>query len=817
MEAQLTDLVITNIRSIRGTVAIPLDAPIVLIHGLNGMGKTSILSALELALTGDIAHLQRADMAYRKHLLNWDTGEGSIDLISLGDQFPNGRGEIKLVITADGASHGSLLDDEHAKFFSERCYLPQATLNRLLEIYQNATANGKTSPLTRFVKDLLGLDQLDALVDGLAAAFHVARVRNLVPEYRRFENLQSELGEEARSAHMREREAKEAIRTQRQILAGKLTSLYEPQSPLHSLLDKPEELQRALNRDTSDQADLSRLVEARQEIASLSKRWADLSTSPVAVERKAKEAEEREARQAYNRWTKRSGQQLITIIADLSDLFPDLSSPLESDPESARADAETRVIKERERCNRILQRAAEATARLAQIDTRIQRSRARMIELDQELPTLSQDAESLARVLATIVPHIHGDECPVCKRNFSELKKRPLSAQVSASIAALTSQAGRLKILAQNRAEEAGQLAGAERERLSAQKEQLAPEDISNLTLRRARMEEAAAKLASLTGPAREGAGISRRQVAARESLAVLRRRDEIATEIRNEVAQWTPSILQQSIDDFEATDEALSYLSEALERRVSAAQVREEVRRSILSELALYVEKLRSSARNEQLRLRNDRQLSALREKANAVDALRATAKVISTAATNARNNIVGRVFNTSLNRIWRDLFVRLAPHEQFVPRFKLPTADDPDIEAFLETIHRDGRRAGPPATMLSAANLNTAALTLFLALHLSIKTRLPWLILDDPVQSMDDVHITQFAALLRMLARTRARQIILAVHDRALFDYLSLELSPAFQDDRLITVEVSRTVTGDTIAIPKVLTFTPDKAIAA
>jgi DNA repair protein SbcC/Rad50 len=80
-----------------------------------------------------------------------------------------------------------------------------------------------------------------------------------------------------------------------------------------------------------------------------------------------------------------------------------------------------------------------------------------------------------------------------------------------------------------------------------------------------------------------------------------------------------------------------------------------------------------------------------------------------------------------------------------------------------------------------------------------------------------MDDVHITQFAALLRMLARTQARQIILAVHDRSLFDYLSLELSPAFENDRLITVEISRNLAGDTIATPTVLTFTPDKAIAA
>jgi DNA repair protein SbcC/Rad50 len=56
-----------------------------------------------------------------------------------------------------------------------------------------------------------------------------------------------------------------------------------------------------------------------------------------------------------------------------------------------------------------------------------------------------------------------------------------------------------------------------------------------------------------------------------------------------------------------------------------------------------------------------------------------------------------------------------------------------------------------GTPGSMLSSGNLNTAALTLFLALHFSVSSRLPWLVLDDPVQSMDEVHIAQFAALIR------------------------------------------------------------------
>lgn len=90
-------------------------------------------------------------------------------------------------------------------------------------------------------------------------------------------------------------------------------------------------------------------------------------------------------------------------------------------------------------------------------------------------------------------------------------------------------------------------------------------------------------------------------------------------------------------------------------------------------------------------------------------------------------------------------------------------------------------------------------------------------WFILDDPVQSMDDVHISQFAALVRMIAKGLDRQILLAVHDRALFDYLTLELSPAFEGDRLLTIELSKTFDGESIATPKVFTFAPDKAIAA
>ena len=190
--------------------------------------------------------------------------------------------------------------------------------------------------------------------------------------------------------------------------------------------------------------------------------------------------------------------------------------------------------------------------------------------------------------------------------------------------------------------------------------------------------------------------------------------------------------------------------------------------------------------------------------------------AKDLVTKAQGVRSDEVRRVFNDELNAVWRELFIRLAPDEDFVPAFEVPEAAGKPVEAVLETRYRAGGKGGNPRAMLSAGNLNTAALTLFLALHLSVRQTLPWLIIDDPVQSMDDVHIAQFAALLRTL-KQHGRQVIIAVHDRPLFDYLVLELSPAFNGDRLVTIELGRDADGMTTAPWNLIAFEPDRAIAA
>jgi exonuclease SbcC len=53
--------------------------------------------------------------------------------------------------------------------------------------------------------------------------------------------------------------------------------------------------------------------------------------------------------------------------------------------------------------------------------------------------------------------------------------------------------------------------------------------------------------------------------------------------------------------------------------------------------------------------------------------------------------------------------------------------------------------------------------------------------------------------------------------MHERPLFEYLALELSPAFSDDRLITIELGQAADGKTLLKYEPLIWHPDTAIAA
>jgi DNA repair protein SbcC/Rad50 len=804
MMHQLTELVVSDFRSIKGTVTIPLDAPIVLIHGPNGVGKTSIATAIELALTGDVAGLKRSDEKVQNHLVNRDAQEASIALRMAGGVRPETTMSIR-----GGAIRGApLLDEGGRTFFTDRCYLSQSTLGRLLDIYQAPTSRDPSNtPLTNFVKSLLGLDQLEALIDGTYPAGHKARMSKLSGEFDRADQLEGRLQVEQREI--------ETVQRNENVEATQLLAHLEP---LRAKLGLPEDPSAAASQlgETNDPELLARQEARVNNVIALQFQWSSFNTDEAQSDRATLETNEAASARALEAYTEGPGRRLAAAISSIGTIFPDLADPVQTDPEEARVGAIRLVDREITRLDALLASAQTASRSISGRDQSISQQQARLKLLNDQIADIAGDAAGLGQALAALLPHVTDDICPVCDRRFKEVSEISLRTHLSEEVARLVGQSDKLKSLVAERQQVQTQLADFERGRSAEAARVIAPVDVTSHQQRLATLRTAKGELEALATETAEGARIRSRHANAARFIAQLRLRDSTSAEIRSTLSTLAATIGEPEITETETTQDVLTRLITATKATQTAAiaiEVDRKAAADILARLkALTAQKTGRTAQTEARKVKLGQLIAAQR----VVKRERDLASSVGRAATEARSAILGRVFNERLNAIWRDLFVRLAPNEPFVPAFMLPTADEKTVNALLETVHRDGGTYGRPGAMLSAGNLNTAALTLFLALHLSVRPELPWLLLDDPVQSMDELHVAQFAALLRTLAKRENRQLIILIHERPLFEYLSLELSPAFVGDKLITVEIGKSPEGSTRYETNVLGFEPDRLVA-
>lgn len=137
---------------------------------------------------------------------------------------------------------------------------------------------------------------------------------------------------------------------------------------------------------------------------------------------------------------------------------------------------------------------------------------------------------------------------------------------------------------------------------------------------------------------------------------------------------------------------------------------------------------------------------------------------------------NVVEEIFN-ELEPVVQDLFSRLAPH----PTFRQLTFSH-------EVYYRKGssipKAIDPlwnlevnPNIIFSSSQANVAAICYFLALAFSSSTTdFGFVLLDDPLQSMDDVNVLGFSDLCRFLRREK--QLIIATHEERLSSLLVRKL---------------------------------------
>jgi len=720
---------------------------------------------------------------------------------------------VNVVLSSKRVSGANAVSAVHRRFFSERCYLPQSTLSRLLEIYQDSDAQRSDTPLTAFVKDLLGLDRLEALIDGLHDAGDIRRLRAGVPAYGQVRERLASLEKEVEKA----REEKQALdrivaRLERELTA-RVERLLVPPAPASSALAHIE----SRLREEDEGSSLLELARMRRDLRVLSDQWASAQVKLESGERTAIEIAYANARRLLDEWRAAVGQSLSALFRRLSTFFADLPSPEGTSPEHAHSSAERVLIQELQRCRSIVMLHETASERAEQLAQSISRATARREALDVQINQHAIDAGAIATLLSALVPHIQGSICPVCDRDYREVSAEPLGAELLRRVARLTESAGKLEALLRERSEILSQSQQSERERTALSDKLLSPTDLLNLKSRYAYLEEFEVQLGELREGAIRGAKLFSGLSDAERALADLRSRDEHSKTLRSAAIDLVARITGSEVDATESLTSMLERATSFVERREVELAESQAARQAALVDLAALVRRdpIREAGELALGALQND--LARVRSAKENADQRIAHVREIAGGAREARTSIVRRVFNESLNAVWHELFVRLAPEEPFVPSFRLPSTSVGPVEAALETVYRSGGRGGNPRAMLSAGNLNTAALTLFLALHLSVRPALPWLLVDDPVQSMDDVHVAQFAALLRTLTKRHGRQVLLAVHERPLFEYLALELSPAFPQDRLITIELGRSSNGATIANYQPVTWVPDPAFAA
>ena len=100
--------------------------------------------------------------------------------------------------------------------------------------------------------------------------------------------------------------------------------------------------------------------------------------------------------------------------------------------------------------------------------------------------------------------------------------------------------------------------------------------------------------------------------------------------------------------------------------------------------------------------------------------------------------------------------------------------------------------RRSDAPRAFLSSSQMNVVAVSVFLALNLGISTLpLSVAILDDPLQSLDDLNLLGLIDLLKRMRERR--QLMLSTHDSRFASLLERKLRPVSDDQRTILVELS------------------------
>jgi chromosome segregation protein len=161
-------------------------------------------------------------------------------------------------------------------------------------------------------------------------------------------------------------------------------------------------------------------------------------------------------------------------------------------------------------------------------------------------------------------------------------------------------------------------------------------------------------------------------------------------------------------------------------------------------------------------------------------------------------------RIVDRALQRVgpsFAEVFDRLAPHPTFTELRAVQDIYYKKNQVVPEIHDPQHKVSGNPSALLSEGHLNVVALSYFLGMALNAGDgALPFIFLDDPLQSMDVISVLGFADLCRRLREQR--QLIVTTHDRRFASLLSRKLAPREPESRTLVYDFATwTETGPEI----------------
>ena len=266
------------------------------------------------------------------------------------------------------------------------------------------------------------------------------------------------------------------------------------------------------------------------------------------------------------------------------------------------------------------------------------------------------------------------------------------------------------------------------------------------------------------------------------------------ATHVRQEYEQWATT-RDEKLEELRITQkEGVEELLDARIQTCESSQIRLKEQAERGEELALNIVRELAKARigSAEVDLRSAE--SELAEQLATLETREDTSmrtKLLIERLRGARSKVAIDKLS-EIEPLLQRIFARIDPHPAF--RVVSFATDVVRGKGRLDAeIHdrQEGKTSKAPETILSSSQLNALAVSMFLSFNLSIPSLpLNAALLDDPMQSLDEINLLGLVDLLRRAKRKR--QIVVSTHDKRFGRLLAKKLRPVHGDESTSVIEL-------------------------